>query len=330
MKRRTKFMIGQLLRGILLVVGVSIMTFFLVSISPIDPLKANVGQAALGAMSEEQIAKLQDYWGTNTPPVNRFLNWAKDFLHGDMGTSLLYRQPVSKIIGEKLADSMILMAAAWVISGVLGFFLGAIAGMHRGKWQDRLIKGYAVVMAGTPAYWVALLLLLVFGVWLGIFPVALGVPIGVAAEEVTLSARLYHAVLPAFALSITGTSSVILHTREKMGEVMDSDYLLFARARGERKGRLLLQHGVRNILLPAVTLQFASIGEIFGGSVLIEQVFSYPGLGQAAVQAGLGSDIPLLMGITVISALLIFAGNLAANLLYGVIDPRIGKGGGNV
>lgn len=315
----------HMLRAVLLVMGVSIVTFFLVSRSPIDPLVANVGQVALGSMSEEQIEKLEDYWGVNTPPVTRFLNWAGDFIQGDMGTSLLYRQEVSTVIGEKLANSLLLMVTAWVISGLLGFFLGAVAGMHAGKWPDKLIKGYAVLMASTPAYWVGLLLLLVFGVWLGIFPVGFGVPIGVAAEEVTLLQRLHHAVLPALALSITGTPSVILHTREKMAEVMDSEYILFAQARGESRYRILFQHGIRNILLPAVTLQFASIGEIFGGSVLIEQVFSYPGLGQAAVSAGLGSDIPLLMAITVISALLIFGGNLAANLLYGIIDPRIGK-----
>lgn len=327
MKTKTGFFVRQLLRGLLLVAGVSVATFFLVSQSPIDPLTANVGQTAMGAMSEAQIEKLQEYWGVNTPPAERFLNWAGDFVRGDMGVSLLYRRPVSEIIGEKLANSLLLMVTAWVISGVMGFFLGALAGMKREKWPDKIIRGYAVVMASTPAYWVGLLLLLVFGVWLGFFPVALGVPIGVTAEDVTLLDRLRHAVLPALALSITGTPSVILHTREKMAEVMDSDFMLFARARGERGGRLLGRHGLRNILLPAVTLQFASIGEIFGGSVLIEQVFSYPGLGQAAVSAGLGSDIPLLMGITVISALLIFAGNLAANLLYGVIDPRIGKGG---
>lgn len=103
--------------------------------------------------------------------------------------------------------------------------------------------------------------------------------------------------------------------------------MLYARARGEKKTQMIMGHGIRNILLPAMTLQFASIGEIFGGSVLIEEVFSYPGLGQAAVSAGLGSDIPLLMGITVISALLIFAGNMTANILYGVIDPRIRRGG---
>ena len=130
-------------------------------------------------------------------------------------------------------------------------------------------------------------------------------------------------VLPVLTLSLTGISSIAMHTREKLAEVMESDYVLFARARGESEWSILLRHGVRNVALPALTLQFAAISEIFGGSVLVEQVFSYPGLGQAAVTAGLGSDVPLLMGITVITAALVFGGNTAANLLYGLIDPRM-------
>lgn len=326
MKRGMIFFLKNLLRGILLVLGVCAVTFFLVKKSPIDPLQANLGQA-LGTMSEAQLAQLKSYWGADTPAAEGFLNWMKDLAQGELGVSLLYRQPVAEVIGERLKNSLLLMASAWVVSGALGFCLGCIAGANAERWPDKLIRGYALLTAGTPAYWVGLLLLLIFGVWLGVFPIGFGTPIGVTASEVTVLQRLHHAVLPALALSITGTSSIVLHTREKMAEVMGQDFMVYARARGERKGQILFRHGIRNILLPAVTLQFASIGEILGGSILIEQVFSYPGLGQAAVNAGLGSDIPLLMAITALSALLIFCGNLTANLFYIVIDPRIRRGG---
>ena len=136
--------------------------------------------------------------------------------------------------------------------------------------------------------------------------------------------RLRHALLPGLTLSITGAANIALHTREKVIDVLDSDYILFARARGE--GHILRRHVLRNVALPAITLQFASIGELIGGSVLVEQVFSYPGLGQAAVAAGLGGDMPLLLGVTLITAAIVFGGNLAADLLYGVIDPRIRRG----
>ena len=192
--------------------------------------------------------------------------------------------------------------------------------------MDKIISGYALVTASTPAFWLALVLLMIFAVWLKVLPIGLSVPIGVEAAGVTVSDRIAHGVLPALTLSITGLSNIILHTREKMAEAMESDYVLFAKARGESGRQIILRHGLRNIVLPAMTLQFASISEIFGGSVLVEQVFSYPGIGQAAVTAGLGGDIPLLLGITVISAAIVFAGNFTANVLYGVVDPRIRRG----
>ncbi|MCI8510458.1 MAG: ABC transporter permease [Lachnospiraceae bacterium] len=318
---------GQILRAAALIVLVSVLAFFLVSVSPIDPLQTNVGQAALGAMSREQIEKLEAYWGVDTPPTERYLSWAFDFLRGDMGVSLLYRRPVAEILAEKLGNSVWLLLSAWVCSGLFGFFLGMLAGHRRGGSADRFVTGLSLVVASTPSFWIAMVLLLTFAVQLKWFPIGLGVPIGAASEAVSLADRLYHAALPAASLSIAGISSIALHTREKMIEVMESEYILFARARGESEVCLILRHGFRNILLPAVTLQFASVSEIIGGSVLVEQVFSYPGLGQAAVTAGLGGDVPLLLGITVLTAAVVFSGNLAANLLYHVIDPRIRKGG---
>ena len=317
----------KFIRMLLLLITVSIVTFTLVSMSPIDPLQANVGQAALGAMSQEQKAKLEEYWGVNVPPVRRYLNWAGGFVRGDMGISLLYRQPVSQVIGVKLSNSLFLMVFAWLISGILGLVLGILAGVFRGTWVDRIIKGYSLLISSTPVFWLALLLLLVFAVWLKVLPIGLSVPIGVESAGVTFLDRLRHAVLPAVTLSITGVAGVTLHTREKMIDVMESDYMLFARARGESTWSMVKKHGLRNILLPAMTLQFASVREIIGGSVLVEQVFSYPGLGQAAVTAGTGSDVPLLLGITIVTAAIVFFGNFIADILYGVIDPRMRKGG---
>ncbi len=327
MKQHLAFVGKSFLRMLLLMAAVSIVTFALVSASPIDPLQANVGQAALGSMSEAQKEKLRSYWGVDTPPAERYINWAKDAVRGDFGTSLLYRQPVTTVVAVKLSNSLFLMGLAWVISGLLGFLLGVIAGVCKGRLADKLIKGYSLLIASTPAFWIALLLLIVFGVWLKVLPIGLSVPIGVEASGVTFMDWVSHAILPAAALSITGVSNIALHTREKMIDIMESDYVLFARARGESTRSIIFRHGLRNVLLPAMTLQFASISEIIGGSVLVEQVFSYPGLGQAAVAAGTGSDVPLLMGITLITALIVFLGNFAANLLYGVIDPRIRRGG---
>lgn len=328
MKQPLLFAGKKLLRAALLLLGVSLAAFLLLCASPMDPLQTNVGQVALGSMSQEQVANLEAYWGVDQPPVERYLGWLSSVLQGDFGTSLLYRQPVLSVIGQRLGNSLWLLVSAWAISGVLGLALGMAAGAFRGRWPDKLIRGYCLIISSTPAFWLALLLLLIFSVWLGWLPIGLSVPIGVEESAVTLADRLRHAILPGLTLSVTGVANVALHTREKLIDALSSDYVLLARARGESRGSVVLRHGLRNVILPALTLQFGSVGEIIGGSVLVEQVFSYPGLGQAAVNAGLGNDLPLLLGITVITSALVFAGNLAADLLYGVVDPRIRKGVG--
>lgn len=306
--------------------AVGLVVFALVSMSPIDPVQANVGQAAYVNMSEAKRAQLASYWGGDVPFWERFANWAGALLQGDMGTSLRFNAPVSEVIAHRAANSLALMGIAWLFSGALGFALGVAAGARRGGALDRVVRSYCFLLASTPPFWLGLLILMVFAVQLGWFPIGLSVPIGVSAADVTLADAVHHLVLPALTLSVTGVANIALHTREKVVDVLESDYVRFARARGESELSVIVHHGLRNVALPAVTLQCAFISEIFGGSVLVEQVFSYPGLGQAAVTAGLGGDVALLAGIALVSAALVFGGNLLANILYGVLDPRMRVG----
>ena len=324
----SRYFVRHILRFVLLMLAVGLVVFALVSVSPIDPVQANVGQAAYVNMSEAKRAQLASYWGGDVPFWERFANWAGALLHGDMGMSLRFNAPVSEVIAHRAANSLALMGIAWAISGVLGFVLGVAAGARRGSVLDRVVRGYCFLLASTPTFWLGLLILVIFAVQLGWFPIGFSVPIGVSAADVTLADAAHHLVLPALTLSVTGVANIALHTREKTIDVLESDYVRFARARGLSTWGALRHHGLRNLALPALTLQFASISEIFGGSVLVEQVFSYPGLGQAAVTAGLGGDVALLAGIAVFSAAFVFAGNFIANVLYGVVDPRMRKGAG--
>ena len=308
--------------------AVGLVVFALVSMSPIDPVQANVGQAAYVNMSEAKRAQLASYWGGDVPFWERFANWAGALMQGDMGTSLRFNAPVSEVIAHRAANSLALMGIAWLLSGALGFALGVAAGARRGGALDRVVRSYCFLLASTPTFWLGLLILMVFAVQLGWFPIGFSVPIGVSAADVTLADAVHHLVLPALTLSVTGVANIALHTREKVVDVLESDYVRFARARGESELSVIMHHGLRNVALPAVTLQCAFISEIFGGSVLVEQVFSYPGLGQAAVTAGLGGDVALLAGIALVSAALVFGGNLLANILYGVLDPRMRVGEG--
>ena len=305
-----------------LLLAVSVIAFVLVSFSPIDPVQQYI--LGLGtAVSPEQRAEIEEYWGVNEPPVERYFTWLGELLKGNWGESALYRRPVMDIISERFANSLALMLCAWILSGLVGFILGCVMGMYQDKWPDQILKKICYLLSSVPTFWLGLVFVLVFAVWLRWFPIGFSAPIGVAQEDVTLWQRLHHLALPAITLSLMSFANIALHTRQKLIDVLNSEYVLFARARGEGKWTILRRHGLRNILLPAVTLQFASFAELFGGSVMAENVFSYPGLGSAVSAAGLNSDVPLLLGVTLFSALFVCVGNMIANLLYGIVDPQI-------
>lgn len=320
--RFVRLLLTKCLRVVSLLLAVSVIAFVLVSASPVDPVQ----QYILGmgtAVSAEQRAQIEEYWGVGKPPVERFFSWLSQVLRGDLGQSLIYRRPVADILGERFLNSLALMLCAWVLSGVIGFSLGCVMGMYRDRLPDKILKKLCYLLSSVPTFWLGLLLLLVFSVWLGWFPVGFSAPVGVLSRDVTIWQKLYHLFLPALTLSLMSFANIALHTRQKLIDVLSSEYVLFAKARGESRRSILLRHGLRNTLLPALTLQFASFAELFGGSVLAENVFSYSGLGSAASEAGLQGDLPLLLGVTLFSALFVCVGNLIADLLYGVIDPRM-------
>lgn len=320
-----RFLLFRVIRIVTLLVAICFISFLLVKNSPVDPIQAYIGADML-KVSPEQREQISEYWGLNKPLMTQFFNWGSAVLQGDLGTSMIYRRPVTDVIGERFINSIVLMVAAWLFSGIIGFVLGVVAAMKRNTLLDRFIQWYCYTLASTPTFWVGLLMLMIFAVSLGWFPVGLGVPIGVLSEDVTLIDKVKHLILPAVTLSIVGVANVALHTREKLVDVLASDYVLFARARGERGFTLFWRHGLRNIALPAITLQFAAFSELFGGAVLAEQVFSYPGLGEATVEAGLRGDVPLLLGLVIFSTVFVFAGNLLADIIYKFVDPRTREG----
>ncbi|MDE7341296.1 MAG: ABC transporter permease [Lachnospiraceae bacterium] len=320
--RLTRIFVINSVRILTLLLAVSVITFVLVSASPIDPVRQYI--MGLGtAVSPEQRAEIEDYWGVNEPPVERYFGWMSELLKGNLGESALYRRPVADIIRERFLNSLALMLCAWVLSGGIGFTVGCVMGMYRDRLPDKILKKVCYVISSIPTFWLGLVFLLVFAVWLKWFPIGFSGPIGVLRDEVTIWEKLYHLILPAFTLSLMSFANIALHTRQKLADVLNSEYVLFARARGEGGWMILRRHGLRNILLPALTLQFASFAELFGGSVMAENVFSYPGLGSAVSAAGLNADVPLLLGVTLFSALFVAVGNMTANLLYGIIDPQI-------
>lgn len=312
------------LKGLALLFFTSIVIFVLVNMSPIDTVRAHIGYDVI--ISEEQRAAITEQWGLDRPPLQRYFSWLGSALRGDWGTSFLYNRPVLPLIWEMFKSSLLLMSVAWVCSGLFTFALGIVAAFNRGNWVDKSIKSVSLTLAATPSFWCGMVLIMIFSVWLDILPTGLATPAGKLASEVTLGDRIRHLILPVIALSLNGMANIVLHTREKMIRSLESEYSLFARARGESRSSIFWRHNLRNVLLPAVTLHFASFSELFGGSVFVETVFAYPGVGQAAVQAGLKNDVLLLVAIAVFATLFVFVGNITADILYAVIDPQIRDG----
>ncbi|BCB77175.1 ABC transporter permease [Phytohabitans flavus] len=321
-----RFVARRALRLVVLLCGVAVAAFSLMMASPVDPVRAYVG-AEVTRLGPEQRAVIEETWGFNDPPLTRFLAWAREVVQGNLGDSIVFNQPVVDVIAERFLTSLALMIAAWSLSAVLGFGMGLLAGYFRGRWVDRVLTWWAYTLASAPTFWVALLLLYVFAVALRVAPVCCAVPIGAMADEVTIWDRLHHLILPAVALSIVGVAPIVLHTRQAVVEALASDHVAFARAQGERGWGLVRHRILRNACAPALMLSFASFGELFGGSILAEQVFSYPGLGEATTTAALRQDVPLLLGIALFTTVFVFIGNLLGDVIHRLVDPRVSLDG---
>ena len=314
----------EVARMLLLLFLVSFLAFLLIAKSPIDPLSSYIGTNS--TLSPEAKAEIVNHWGLNDSIPHRYLTWLVNVCHGDMGMSISYKKEVVSVIKERFAYSAVLMGMAWILSGVIGFFLGVICGVRQGGFFDRITKSFCLLVKSAPTFWIGILFLVVFAVELGWFPIGMAVPMGKLESEVTLGDRIYHLILPVITLTIASISEIVLYTRQRVVEIINSDFILYARARGENTWQIVTRHVLRNALLPAITLQFASFSELFGGMALAENVFSYPGIGTATTTAALNGDASLLMGIALISAVFVFTGNMIANILYKVCDPRIREG----
>lgn len=307
----------------LLLVGVTLASFVLLELSPVDPVDAYLG-GEIARVGPEQRGQIAERLGVDEPPLVRLGLWAGRIVRGDLGTSTVFRAPVAEVIGARFAASLALLASAWVLSGVLGFALGLWAAVRLGRPADRAVRWFAYTLASAPTFWVGLLLLSLFSVQLGWTPVSGATPLGIDPAQASLWQRLHHLLLPAATLSIVGVAPIALHTRQQAVEILEGDAIAFARAQGERGWGLIRRRLARNAAVPALLLQFASLSELFGGSVLAEQVFGYPGLGQATVTAALRSDVPLLLGIVLFSAIFVFVGNTIGDVVHGLMDPRVG------
>ena len=307
-----------------LLLVVSMISFWLVAKAPIDPLVSYIGtDSTLSDQSKNEIIK---YWGLNEPIYKRYVYWIKNVTKGNLGESITYKRPVIDIISERFSYSIMLMIISWISSGILGYAVGIVAGIIENSAVDKIIQLCCIVIQSAPSFWFGLIMLSIFSVKLGWFPMGMAIPVGKLASEVTFWERIHHLILPAITLTIIGMSKIILFTRQKVIDVMNSGYIVFAKARGENTFQIVRRHLIRNTAIPIITLQFSSFSELFGGMALAETVFAYPGIGSAMSAAAANADAPLLLGIALFSAVFVFVGNLVSSLIGNIIDPRLRRG----
>ncbi|MFW0930107.1 ABC transporter permease [Providencia sp. VP23HZSY-1] len=314
--------LGLLLRFICLLTVTAAGIFILLSYSPIDPIKAYIGNDLMH-VPPEQYALIAARWGLEQPLWLQFWRWFSQMLQGDMGYSMLYNTPVVQVISDRLVPSLALLICAWLFSGVVGFALGVIAGRYLNRWPDKLISTLCYLLASLPVFWVGLLLLSLFAVSLQWAPICCAWPIGLDEQTATFTQKLHHLVLPVIALGMLGIGNIALHTRAKVVEVLNSEFIHYAQAQGDKGWSMIGFHVLKHAITPAICLQFASVGELLSGALLAEKVFAYPGLGQATIDAGLRGDIPLLMGIVMLCAALIFFSNTIADVLLKKVNKGV-------
>jgi peptide/nickel transport system permease protein len=315
-----RLILRRLLALVPLVWLVATLTFVVVQAAP-GSYADTIDNPRLSPETRELISAR---YGLDRPPLEQYLSWLGAVASGDLGISFMYKQPVSTVLARALPPTLLLAGAALIFDLVLGLVLAVAAARRPYGWVDRITSILSLGLYGIPSFWLAGLFILVFSLLLGWFPASH--MHSVDAARLTglprLADLLRHLVLPAVCLGLVGAAGTARYLRATLLDVRSSRFMLAARARGISERRLLWVHALRPALLPVVTLLGLSLPILVSGSVVIETIFSWPGMGQVAYNAARARDIPLILGATLIGAAAVILGNLVADVLYFVVDPR--------
>jgi peptide/nickel transport system permease protein len=311
--RRALFAVPALL-------AVTFGVFAIAAASPFDPVKAYAGTAALGA-DQQTLDRLRQNLGVDEPFAARWWHWLTSALTGDLGHSSALRQPVAQVIGERLVWSSLLCAVAFAAAVLTGTLLGVLAARRPGSLLDRTVTSLAYTLEAAPVFWIALLAIWLFALRWDVLPA--GGLTDTGSEQVTPGQVASHLVLPAGVLAVSQLPWFTLYVRQGVGDALAEDPVRGARARGLSERTVLLGHALRSGLLPVCTLIGSRVPELITGALLVESVFSWPGIASATVEAATAVDFPLLAALTTLATAAVLAGNLLADLLYGLFDPRV-------
>ncbi|MED4016879.1 ABC transporter permease [Sutcliffiella cohnii] len=311
------YIIRRCLMAIPLLFGITILSFAIIKMAPGGPsslmLDPNISKGDLAAFEEK--------YGLNDPVHVQYLKWVGNMVQGDFGNSLIRRGvPVSEMIMNRLPNTLLLMVVSTVLALIISIPFGIISARKQYTLTDYTVTVTSFLGLATPNFWIGLMMIMLFSVQLGWMPTG-----GVATLNAPFSIwdRIHHLIMPALVLATADMASLTRYTRSSMLEVLRQDYMRTARAKGLKENKVVYKHGLRNGLIPIITIFGLMLPSFIGGSVVVERIFAWPGIGMLFIDSAFQRDYPVIMGLTVISAVLVVIGNLIADILYAVFDPRI-------
>ena len=315
-----KYIFKRLLKAVPQLIILSIILYLIIAMVPGDFVSAQANPN----MKPEQVERLREIYGLDKPIHIRYINWAKSVIKGDFGDSLSYNQPVSTVIGDYIWNSFLLSFISFILTLLIGIPLGIICAVKQYSLFDKISTLFVFTALSIPSFFLALVLVKVFALNLNILPIAGMTTTGANLTGISYALDIIkHMVLPVATLTILNVCSWMKYVRNCMLEVINQDYILTARAKGLKEKVVIYKHALRNALIPVVTFLGLCIPGLFAGALITETVFAWPGVGRIAYEAIGNRDYTLLMGFNMFSAVLLILGNLLADVLYSVVDPRI-------
>ncbi len=308
---RTAYVLNRLIQMIPTLVVLAVLIFLMIRAIPGDPAVTLLGVQA----TPDKVAEMRDHLGLNDPLPVQFGIFVKQILRGDLGRSAVVREPVAKLVRQRLPLTLGLVLYSMTIAILLTVPLAVISALNKGTWIDQAIRSFTVLGISTPSFWVGILLLILLGVKVQIFPVG---GIGNGAIE-----NLKYLFLPALTMALGVSAVLIRNLRDSILAALASDHVTVARAKGLRSQAIMMRHVLRNALISTVTLLGLYLGWLVGGSVIIESVFALPGMGTMMISAIMGRDYQVVQGFTLVYAVLVLVIYLLTDLAYSFVDPRI-------
>lgn len=328
MKGFNNYLLKRLVQFIPVILGITLVSFVVMNLAPGDPTAMFFNPR----INPEEILKLKENFGLNKPILTRYFFWLGQILKGNFGYSLVSGQPVSKLILERLPATLLLTGTAFGLTFFLAVILGIFSAIKKNSFFDKLVTFLTFLGFSMPSFWLGLILILIFSLKLKWLPSSGMYNFKLAGAGIFLSLwdRLRHLILPILVLVIGGMAGLVRYQRGAMLDVLSEEYLVMARAKGLPERLVILRHALRNALIPVITILGLSLPDFFAGAFITETIFAWPGMGRLGVEAVFARDYPLVMGIVLISAILVVLGNLLADIIYVLIDPRIRLGARNV